>query len=116
MRPTNLSLPMVRADDAHVTDGVPDPGFVCPLCGATFDGDRSACSRCDSTLVVSIDDRRVYETVLPMCGHYYDLQHRPGECRDDAAEPTDGDDGRAVSVPLLSSIRPIARWAATLRP
>ena len=44
------------------------PSFVCPFCGATYFVGKPACSRCDSNLVVPIDDPWVYEMLLPLCG------------------------------------------------
>lgn len=41
--------------------------FVCPLCGMTFRSAQQTCSQCEGTLVVSVEDSDVYETVLPMC-------------------------------------------------
>lgn len=48
------------------TDG--RPTYVCPFCGMTFVAARTGCPSCDGNLVVSIDDRTVYETILPLCG------------------------------------------------
>ncbi|MDS0254945.1 hypothetical protein [Haloarcula argentinensis] len=42
--------------------------FVCPFCEQTFDQSRAACDNCDSTVVVSLESRSVYDTILPMCG------------------------------------------------
>lgn len=48
-------------------------GYVCPLCGTTFDDDRQSCTNCGGNLVVLIDDGSVYETILPMCGCHCDV-------------------------------------------
>lgn len=42
--------------------------FVCPFCGSMNGNDASRCLECGSNLVVPLDHRRVYRTVLPMCG------------------------------------------------
>lgn len=44
------------------------PGFVCPFCETTFDARRRTCTGCGGNLVVPVDDRDVYEIILPMCG------------------------------------------------
>lgn len=64
------------AAGALVSDRDPDPqdrgsgssGYVCPFCGQTFDRSRAACSACGGRPVVTPDERRVYETVLRLCG------------------------------------------------
>lgn len=48
--------------------------FVCPLCGTTLADDRDACPRCDGNLVVPVEDRQVYRTVVPLCGSQCDLE------------------------------------------
>lgn len=59
---------------AALAGGRPDepagatPGFVCPFCEMTFDARRRTCTGCGGNLVVPVDDRAVYETILPMCG------------------------------------------------
>lgn len=51
-----------------VTAAASPPEFVCPFCEQTFEIQRQTCPECDSTLVVPLEDRTVYETILPMCG------------------------------------------------
>jgi len=41
--------------------------FVCPFCERTFDQPRSVCLKCDSTVVVPLEDQSVYDSILQMC-------------------------------------------------
>jgi len=41
--------------------------FVCPFCERTFDRSRTACSNCDSTVVLPLESQSVYDSILPMC-------------------------------------------------
>lgn len=54
--------------------GEPGSRFVCPLCGATHDRQLDHCPRCGGNLVVPIEDRLVYRTILPLCGPRCDEQ------------------------------------------
>ncbi|MFC6863225.1 hypothetical protein ACFQGE_07090 [Halomicroarcula sp. GCM10025817] len=46
----------------------PRTRYVCPLCERTFDRPHASCPHCDSTLVVPLENRSVYASILPMCG------------------------------------------------
>lgn len=58
--------------------------IVCPFCGKTFESKRPNCTSCGSIPLVSIDDPAVYETILPMCGPGFHVNHFQLETHDDS--------------------------------
>ncbi|NLV05015.1 hypothetical protein [Haloarcula rubripromontorii] len=41
--------------------------FVCPFCERTFEQSLTACSNCDSTVVLPLECQSAYDSILSMC-------------------------------------------------